>query len=196
MILVLGGIAPVSTLQEIIRACQHGSTEAFEQLVRQYQQYAFKIAYGILGSDRDAEDTVQEAFIAVYHQIKSLRNEEAFPTWLGKIVTNLCFRKVQNSGKRPTVPLDSIEDLRISNTGPEEAYLALELKQDVHNALLNLPLDYRVVVVLRDIQGYSYSEIADIAGIPLGTVKSRIHQARTLLADLLQPTRNEEEGER
>lgn len=186
----------MSTLQEIIRACKYGSTEAFEQLVRQYQQYAFKIAYGILGSDRDAEDTVQEAFIAVHRQIKSLRNEEAFPTWLGKIVTNLCFRKVQNSGKTPTVPLDSIEDLRVSNTGPEEAYLALELKQDVHNALLNLPLDYRVVVVLRDIQGYSYSEIADIVGIPLGTVKSRIHQARTLLADLLQPTRNEEEGER
>jgi len=164
--------------------------EAFENLVRQYQQYAFKIAYGILGNYRDAEDMVQESFITVYYQIKSLRNEEAFPSWLAKIVTNLCLRKAKNRVKISTVPLDSVE---LSSTGSEQQYLTLEVKQDVQNALLTLPVEYRVVVVLRDIQGYSYSEIADIVGIPIGTVKSRIHQARSLLAELLHPISGEKE---
>lgn len=173
------------TDRELIEKFKQGSIEAFEQVVRRYQQYAFKIAFGILGNERDAEDMIQEAFITVYRQINSLREDGAFPTWLGKIVTNLCLRKAQKSAQIPVVSFDSLEHRQLSSPASHEAYLFSEIKQDIHKALLSLPIDLRVAVVLRDLQGYSYSEIAGIAGVPIGTVKSRIHQARTLLAGLL-----------
>lgn len=180
-----------ATDRDLIEKCKQGSIDAFEQVVNRYQQYAFKIAYGILGNVGDAEDMVQEAFITVHRQINSLREGGAFPTWLGKIVTNLCLRKIQKGVKISSIPLDSQESQQLSSPGTDQAYLALEAQQDVHKALLSLPLDLRVVVVLRDLQGYSYNEIAKIAGIPVGTVKSRIHQARTLLADRLSFTEAE-----
>ncbi|KNZ69154.1 ECF subfamily RNA polymerase sigma-24 subunit [Thermincola ferriacetica] len=176
---------------ELIQKCKQGSKGAFEQVVKNYQQYAFKIAYGIVGHDRDAEDIVQEAFITVYYQIKSLRRAEAFPTWLGRIITNFCLKKIQANNKKAIVPLDACEGREMSGLSSEDEYLALETKQDVHKALLKLPVEYRVTLVLRDLQGYSYKEIAEILNIPTGTVKSRIHQARTMLAGLLQPPAGE-----
>lgn len=172
---------------ELIRECRNGSIEAFEQVVGRYKQFAFKIAYGMLGNDRDAEDMVQEAFITVYRQIKGLRSENAFSSWLGKIVTNLCLRKLQKSIGSAAVSLEALEERQAPAVGGEDPFKAADLQHDVREALLKLPVDYRVVIVLRDLQGYPYNEIAEITGIPLGTVKSRLHQARTMLAELLEP---------
>lgn len=169
---------------EIIKQTKNGSIEAFEKLVVSYQQYIFKIAYGFLGNQRDAEDVVQDTFLTVYHQIKGLRNEAAFPSWLGKIATNFSLKKL--SQNRKVSSFDSLEDNLIEVMSGEEHYLINETKDIVHQGLLKLPLAYRSAIVLRDIQGYSYKEIADILEVPLGTVKSRINQGRLLLADLLK----------
>lgn len=173
--------------KELIEKFKNGSMEAFEQVVRRYQQYAFRIAYGILGNDRDAEDMVQEAFITVYYKISGLRNPQAFPTWLAKIVTNLCLRTSEKSDKSTILSLESVENTPINSSAANDVYRQSDTRQDVHRAILNLPADYRTVVVLRDLQGYSYDEIAEIIDVPVGTVKSRIHQARTLLAEILRP---------
>lgn len=173
---------------ELIRKFKNGSVEAFEEVVRRYQQYAFRIAYGILGNDRDAEDMVQEAFITIYYKIPGLRSPEAFPAWLAKIVTNLCLRTSEKSGKCTNLPLESVENSLADSSAVNDVYRQSDFKQDVHRAILSLPLDYRTVVVLRDLQGYSYSEITEILDVPVGTVKSRIHHGRTLLAEILRPS--------
>ncbi len=148
-----------------------------------------EIAYGILSNDRDAEDMVQEAFITIYYKIPGLKNPEAFPTWLAKIVTNLCLKKTEKNRKNSAISLELLDNLQPDRMISEDAYRLSDTRQDVHWAILNLPVDYRTVVVLRDLQGYAYDEIAEILDMPLGTVKSRIHQARTLLAEILRPPR-------
>lgn len=171
---------------ELIEKFRNGSVEAFEQVVRNYQQYAFRIAYGMLGSCRDAEDVVQEAFLTVYYKIDGLRSNDAFPTWLGKIVTNLCVRKTEKDAKNKAIPFETLENMQVDSAPSNDAYRLSDIRQDVRNAIMRLPVDYRTVVVLRDLQGYSYKEIAEIIDVPVGTVKSRIYQSRTLLAEILQ----------
>lgn len=173
---------------ELIKKFQSGSMEAFEEVVRHYQQYAFRIAYGILGNGRDAEDIVQDAFLTVYYKISGLRNPKAFPAWLAKIVTNLCLRSSEKSGKNTMLSLESVENTPIGSSTGNDVYRQSDFKQDIHRAILSLPLDYRTVIVLRALQGYSYDEIAEIIDVPVGTVKSRIHQGRSLLAEILRPS--------
>lgn len=174
---------------EILRRARDGSPPCFEKLVNHYAQYAFKIAYGMLLNRADAEETVQEAFLTVYHQLAGLRNMESFPAWLARIVTNLCLQRLNKSA--PSVSLESLpaDGEKLAETrpamDPEASYLKEERDSLVRQAVRELPAGCRAALILREFEGYSYNEIAQILDIPPGTVKSRLHQARMLLAKKL-----------
>lgn len=166
----------------LIEQVKRGDLRAFEKLVQSTQQKGFNIAYGILNDPLDAEEVVQEAYLQVYYNITRLRAAEAFRSWFGKIVTHLAFRRSREKGRFKTVPLDqAIEVTSGLIDDPETFVLSKEKKEQLANALKNLPDEYRAALILREWEDYSYQEISEILDIPLGTVKSRIFSARKLL---------------
>jgi len=178
---------------EVISRARDGSPTDFEKLINHYTRYAYKIAYGILLNRADAEEVVQEAFLTVYQRLAGLKNSEAFPSWLAKIITNLCFKQAQKN--RPHISLENLsaDESKLPaarpDTEPETALLNEEKDALIRRAVRELPLGYRAALVLREFEGYSYTEIAAIMDIPPGTVKSRLHKARALLAEKLGPER-------
>jgi RNA polymerase sigma-70 factor (ECF subfamily) len=153
---------------------------------------AYNVAYRIMGEPQAAEDATQEAFISAYKSLNRFRGG-SFKAWLMRIVTNSCYDELGRRKRRPQSSLDEITEdnesfafLRSKAEGPEEYQQQVELVQAIENCLQDLPDEQRVTAVLCDIEGYDYNEIADMVGISLGTVKSRISRARSKLRDCLQ----------
>ncbi|OAT80295.1 RNA polymerase sigma factor [Desulfotomaculum copahuensis] len=171
---------------EILRRARDGSPPHYEKLVNHYAQYAFKIAYGMLLNRADAEEAVQEAFLTVYHRLAGLRNMESFPAWLARIVTNLCLQRLNKLAPAvslETLPVDGKTPAETREAmDPEASYIRGERDSLVRQAVRELPAGCRAALILREFEGCSYAEIARILDIPPGTVKSRLHQARTMLA--------------
>jgi RNA polymerase sigma-70 factor, ECF subfamily len=176
----------------IIREAQQGSLSAFNQLVMAYQGTAYNVAYRVIGSTDAAADACQEAFIKAYQALNQYRGG-SFKSWLLRIVTNACYDQLRYKSRRPA---DSLEDLTenpddhnpnlVSDDERPEDYVArLELNDLIQVGINHLPEDQRVVLVLSDVQGFSYQEIAEIIGQPLGTVKSRLSRGRQRLRDFL-----------
>ncbi|HEX3011577.1 MAG TPA: RNA polymerase sigma factor [Syntrophomonadaceae bacterium] len=167
---------------QLINQVKAGDLAAFEKLVETTSQTGLNIAYGILHDRSDAEEVLQEAFLAVYQNIQKLKSPEAFRTWFGTIVTHLAFRRSKLNGRFKQVPLDeNIETKSIPLEGPDELILRKEEQELVFEALKTLPDEYRAALTLREWENYSYREISEVLGIPLGTVKSRIYTARAML---------------
>ena len=154
---------------------------------------------GLTGNQDDASDLAQEAFIKVYRYLDQWRAQAAFSTWLYRIVTNTFLDDMRKRKRRPlvaisldaTIPTEEGEITRefaSPEAGPEQEYLQRELQQTVQAALAELAPDYRVALTLRDIQGHTYEEIAEITEQNLGTVKSRISRARAALRQKLTET--------
>ncbi len=176
----------------LIAAAQQGDLEAFNRLVLAYQNMTYNLAYRILGDADAAADATQDAFLSAYRAITRFRGG-SFKAWLLRIVTNACYDQLRVKQRRPTASLEALllSDL---NSGPsledemekpEEYTLRHELSQVIQAGIATLPAEQRIVLVLSDIQGFSYQEIAEIAGISLGTVKSRLSRARAKLRDFL-----------
>lgn len=127
----------------------------------------------------EAEDISQEAFVKAYYSLSKLKNEYAFVSWLTRIVSNLCYDHIEKSKKKTAIPT---EDIIKDHSSPVEQ---LQIKLNIEEGLQKLTAEHRTVLILRDIQGFSYSEIAEILQIPLGTVKSRINTARQELKNEL-----------
>jgi RNA polymerase sigma-70 factor (ECF subfamily) len=169
---------------------------AFEELVARHGQRIYALAYRMAGNEADARDLAQEALIRVWRARHTVDPTAALEGWLYRIVTNLFIDALR---RRPRVRVDSL-DAPVATPGggqvarevadpradPEAAVLEAHLDADVQAALLALSVDLRAVVVLCDIEGYSYEEIAGMLQIPVGTVKSRLHRARRALADRLR----------
>ncbi len=171
----------------LIKHVKSGDPKAFEELVFCTQQRALNIAFIILDNMPDAEEVVQEAYIQVYQKIHDLRLPEAFNSWFGKIVSNLAIRKSRSKGYCKTVPIE--DDLRIEDAfrqDPEALVLDKMHQDELMELLLFLPEEYRLTLLLKEWEGYSYQEISEILDIPLGTVKSRIFSARRKLAMFLK----------
>lgn len=172
-----------------------GDLDAFNRLVIEYQDLAYNIAYRVLGERTAAEDAVQDSFISAYRKLKTFRGG-SFKAWLLRIVTNACYDELRRQKRRPTVSLqptgaddEEIESpvwLEDPGESPEEAALREELSLAIQNCLDELDDDFRVVVVLVDIQGMDYSEAAESTKAPLGTIKSRLARARLRLQDCLR----------
>jgi len=179
----------------LIRDAQHGDLEAFNRLVLAYQDALYNTALRILGDDALAADATQEAFISAFRGITSYRGG-SFKAWLLRTVTNACYDELRRQKRRPSVPLEPANDddeeiesphwLADGSMSPEEKFEAEELEHAIQHCLEDLPADFRTVVVLADIQGMDYSEVAVAARVPLGTIKSRLARARLRLRECLQ----------
>ena len=182
----------------LIKAFQRGDKRAFDQLVIRHKDRIFNLCYRFLGDYEEANDSAQEAFVKAYGSLKTFRLESAFSTWLYRIAVNTCKNKLGSSAykaKRKTVSLDNPgnnEDgpspMEIQNGSPSPL-VRLEEKERmrlVQTAMDTLPTEFKMVVALRDIEGLSYEDIAEITGLNLGTVKSRIARARTDLRNKLR----------
>ncbi len=170
---------------------------AYEALVQKYGSYVYNIAYRMSGSDADAKDLAQEAFLRVFRAFRRIDPAASLEAWLYRIVTNLYIDLLR---KHPKGRVESISaPIRTPQGGemprewpaPEadspEAAIDTQLDATVQQALLALPADLRMVVILSDIEGFAYEEIARMLEVPLGTVKSRLHRARKILQERLGP---------
>lgn len=175
----------------LIAAAQSGDREAFNELVVHYQSLAYNVAYRVLLHPDAAADATQDAFFSAYRALPRFRGG-SFRSWLLRIVTNACYDQLRVKKRRPTTSLDDNPDLDgeewvIDKGERPEAYAERQdLGQVIQRVLAALPDDQRTVVVLSDIQGMAYNEIAGTLKISVGTVKSRLNRGRRKLRDLLQ----------
>jgi RNA polymerase sigma-70 factor, ECF subfamily len=182
---------------KVVLLCQKGDTDAFEVLVERHQKRMLNIAYRMMGNYDEACDVVQEAFLAAYRAIRSFRREATFSTWLYGIVVNHArnrIKQVQGRMRHETCSIDDPVGLKGGSLQREipdcresavERMEKKEIEARVQECIQTLESEYREVLVLRDIQGFSYEEISDMLSIPDGTVKSRIFRARAVLKDCL-----------
>ena len=171
--------------------------EAFEILVERHQKRMLNVAYRMLGDYDEACDVAQEAFLAAYRAIRTFRREAKFSTWLYGIVVNRArnrLKQSQNQARHETRSFDDPAEMSNGSVtgqvvdGRQDANAELEKKEvqrAVQECIRNLDAEYREVLVLRDIQGFSYEEIGDMLNLPDGTVKSRLFRARAFLKDSL-----------
>jgi RNA polymerase sigma-70 factor (ECF subfamily) len=179
---------PVSD-QQLIERILAGSDEAFRDLVRHYQRPVFSLIVRMVRDPSDAEDLAQEVFVKAYRALGSYDLERKFSSWLFKIAHNASIDRLRKK-QLPTVPLETpddeaeplafVADRRIET--PEAAVERGELAQAFETALKRLRPEYREVMLLRFQQGMAYEEIAEVAGLPLGTVKTHIYRARKAMA--------------
>jgi RNA polymerase sigma-70 factor (ECF subfamily) len=179
----------------LIQDAQHGDLDAFNTLVLHYQDMVFNTALRILGDEDAASDASQEAFISAFRAINSYRGG-SFKAWLLRTVTNACYDELRRQKRRPTTPLEPETDdgdemdsprwLADPALTPSQQMEADELEHAIQHCLDSLPMEFRTVVVLADIQGMDYSEVAQAARVPLGTIKSRLARARLRLRECLQ----------
>ncbi|MCJ7667852.1 MAG: sigma-70 family RNA polymerase sigma factor [Anaerolineae bacterium] len=172
----------------LIAAARQGDTQSFDQLVRLYQGAIYNLAYRILGDVEAASDATQDAFLSAYRAIGRYRGG-SFKGWLLRIVTNACYDQLRRKKRQPTTSLEAVyldsEPPWAENEEPEEYALRQELGRIIQRGLATLPPEQRIALVLSDIQGLSYKEIAEVMGTNLGTVKSRLNRGRASLRDHL-----------
>lgn len=171
----------------------------FEQLLSRYEKPIYNLILRIVGDYEEAADLTQDVFIAAYKGSKTFRNESSLYTWLYRIAVNLCKNRFRKNTRKKHQEIISIEDVTggyestqpLSSAGapttPWESLDKKELRKHIENAILCLPYDYRVLIVLRDIQGLSYQEIADIHDMSIDVVRTRLARARASLRKILEP---------
>lgn len=179
----------------LIHDAQAGSLDAFNTLVLAYQDSLFNTALRILGDDDQAADATQDAFISAFRNINSFRGG-SFKAWLMRTVTNACYDELRRKKRRPTVALEPDTDdgnemdtprwLADPGMSPEERVEADDVEHAIQHCLDALPTEFRTVVVLADIQGLDYIEVAASVKVPIGTIKSRLARARLRLRECLQ----------
>ncbi len=192
---------PPSELYEtqIIELCKRGDRSAFNELVRRHHRKIFNLCFRILGNRHEAEDVAQDVFVTAFRAIRSFRGDSALSTWLHRVAVNNCKNRLKYLKRRKyfqTESMDATYDDGESEMtrefkdegedSPEDTRERTELSREIQGAIDRLDEDYRVVIVLRDVQGFSYQEIAEILDLKEGTVKSRIHRARSELQQKLR----------
>ena len=177
--------------EALVASARKGDARAFNQLVLLYQGMAYNVAYRILGDADSAADATQDAFLSAFKAIRQFRGG-SFKAWMLRIVTNSCYDQLRVKQRRPTDSLDDLEidedhlrPLQDPSEQPDEHVERLQLNQVLQDGIQRLPVEQRVVLVLSDVQGLNYQEIAEATGLSLGTVKSRLSRGRARLRDLL-----------
>jgi RNA polymerase sigma-70 factor (ECF subfamily) len=177
--------------EALIASARKGDARAFNQLVLLYQGMAYNVAYRILGDADAAADATQDAFLSAFKAIRQFRGG-SFKAWILRIVTNSCYDQLRSKQRRPADSLDDLDveedhlrSLRDPSEQPDEYVERRQLNQALRAGIQRLPAEQRVVLVLSDIQGLNYQEIAAATGLSLGTVKSRLSRGRARLRDLL-----------
>ena len=178
--------------REVVRRVQAGDSEAFEVLVEKYKRKTFRLAYGVLRDQEEALDVAQEAFVKAFRSLPKFKGDSAFYTWLFRITMNLSLdRKRQRVARAKSlgaedVPPEEWERTAVAtDVSPDDEAASAERRARIGRALDTLPEHHRSIIILSDIEGLSYREIADVLGIPMGTVMSRLHNARKRLREAL-----------
>jgi RNA polymerase sigma-70 factor, ECF subfamily len=180
--------------EELVSRSTQGDLDAFNRLVERYQRPLYNFCLRMLASAEAAEDATQEAFISAYRAVHRFRGAQSagFRAWLFRIAVNACYDEMRRRRSRPSVSLDaprgeSGRAMDFPNPGPtpEETAQSAELGGAIQEALNALPSDQRLAVILCDVKGMEYAEIAHVMGVSLGTVKSRINRARNRLRERL-----------
>lgn len=180
--------------KNLLERAKSSDISAFEQLIESYQIKIFNLALRMLGNYDDAGDLTQEVLIRIYKSIKNFKEQSSFSTWIYRITTNVCLDEIRKRKNMKVISLD--EEIKLDDgdikrqvesdePSPEEAAETGDLKKVVNDAIARLSEEHRIVIVLRDIQGFSYEEIAEMLKCPDGTVKSRINRARQALKNIL-----------
>lgn len=182
--------------EKLIERFANGDREAFNQLVTKYQKKVFSVAYRFVGDTEEANDLAQEVFTAAYQNLKSFRGDSKFSTWLFQIATNRGknrFKYLKRRGFFTNRGSSENEDdgdqsraFPDHSTNPEELLSGNQIRHAVLEAINELDPDHRDIVILRDIEGFSYDEIAQMLNLPEGTTKSRLHRARMVVKEKLK----------
>jgi len=173
----------------LIARCRAGDRAAQEALVRRHQDQVYRLACRLVGDPEEASDVAQEALIAMLRSLGAFRGEARFETWLFRVTTNICLMQRRRRQARTRLITDlavtCCEHPPAGNADPESAAASRELQGAVRECLRRLPAEFRAVVVLRELEGLSYEEIAQVLKLPLGTVQSRLSRGRRLLREAL-----------
>lgn len=186
--------------KNLVEQAKQGNIQAFETLILTYEKMVYNIAFRMLQHSEDARDISQEVFLKAYRSLANFDGKSKFSTWLYRIAVNTCIDEIRKQKGRLTYSLE--EELestegsyqkQFADAGqtPEDSLLHLEMQKEVVDALNTLSEEHRTVVVLRDIQGFSYEEIAKMTNTTLGTVKSRIARARSQLKNTILKNREQ-----
>lgn len=178
----------------IVERVLNGDREAFRELVEKYQGTVYRIAYSMCGNAEEAHDTVQEVFYRAFRNLASYQTQWAFTTWIRRITVNYMLdqrKKKRVLTQSITTEDDTVMDFTDETHDPRKDFMEEQKQKMVFNAINQLPEKYREVLVLRHIEDLSYEEIAQTLAMPLGTVMTHIHRARTKLAELLKPVQTE-----
>jgi RNA polymerase sigma-70 factor (ECF subfamily) len=188
--------------EELIHATLAGDLSAFSELVRRYEHRLYNFVLRFAGNHHDAEEIVQETFFKAYSHLREFRGDARFATWIYQIAKNLCinhyYQGLRNQEGK-TYSVDEVVDgdgeegeryfreLVSPDPTPEAELLSREVLNFFERALSELEPHFRMALILRDVEGRDYEEIAEILGVPIGTVKSRIHRARLMIQKRLEP---------
>ncbi|MFZ1081762.1 MAG: sigma-70 family RNA polymerase sigma factor [Candidatus Kryptoniota bacterium] len=180
---------------ELIRRAKSGDKKAFGKLIKEYEKTVYSFAFKICRDKEKAEEAMQETFINAYRGLKTFSGNSKFSTWLYRIVTNNCLMMHRKKSHEPIVSLEDTDlfrdtgELQVPHWGetPQDAILSKELKEILDKAIQKLPLEYRIVFVMRDIEGLSTEEVGKSLKLSIPAIKSRLHRARLFLRNELNP---------
>ncbi len=184
------------TDEALIELSREGREDAFAVLVQRYQNRVFSLVHRVLHIPAETEDMAQDVFVTVYRTLEQFRGDCSFSTWVYRIALNLCKNRIKYLQRRNFHRAQDIEETSenaiqspqpMAFANPEQQLLGRELERLLQHELSALEEDFRIVLVLRDLEHLSYEEIADITDLALGTVKSRIHRARSMLKSRMEP---------
>jgi RNA polymerase sigma-70 factor, ECF subfamily len=182
---------------DVVRAFLGGDERAFGELVRRYDTRLLNFVYRTIGDRERGQDLVQETFVRVYRHIERFDLSKKFSTWIYTIASNLAKNELRNRSRNPLVLFQTIKknwdadhrplEWEDTQYKPDDLYRKRHLKEKVEEAVAQLPEHHRIVFVLRELEGKTYEEIAEITGCNLGTVKSRLNRARNNFAQIVAP---------
>ncbi len=165
---------------ELIRRHLSGDRSAFGLLVERHQRRVYNLTYRMLGRPEDAHDATQDAFVTCMQKLSGFRGTSAFTTWLHRVTLNICYDTLRKRARE--IPVEEQDEQTVA---PGDLAADSAAAVDVQRALLAVPEEFRTVLVMHDVQGVPYEEIAEALGAPIGTVKSRLHRGRVALARAL-----------
>ena len=178
--------------RELVDKSKNGDMDAFSELISSYEKKIYNIALRMIGNREDAYDIAQEVCIKIYKNINSFKENSSFNTWVYRITSNVCIDEIRK--RKYAIPLTMVKDpptefeipIESPNSLPEDIIERKEKIEDIKKCIIELSPEYRIMIILRDVRGHSYEEISNILNLNMGTVKSRLSRARTILKDKLK----------
>jgi RNA polymerase sigma-70 factor (ECF subfamily) len=183
-------MGPEPSDEVLVEQVKAGKERALEDLMERYRSRVYRLAFRFAGEKEDAEEIVQEVFMTLYQKLDQFQGKSAFSTWLYRVAVNTSLMKIRNQARGEHVSIDELSEDHFQHDedaqNPDETIMTEEALQRIENAVGRLPDDFKTVVVLRDIEGFSNEETAEILGISAAAAKSRIHRARAYLRQRLE----------